>query len=184
MGLEEPSPVVGARARCNADGAGWQVGDEGVQLAPAAAAAEYRGLCACSLCSQEAHAFRLGIGCFVRVACRDAQTDSGLDAVDRVDVECRSVNRLVAYPSKSDGEVQVCCSCLRAGRAAITKDTEFSMVSWGQAEIGVTQGVPGLKTHWFPLVHNADRWYGAVIPLPECGLGVLTTVVRRTKMLS
>jgi hypothetical protein len=32
MGLEEPSPVVGARARCNADGAGRQAGDEGVQL--------------------------------------------------------------------------------------------------------------------------------------------------------
>lgn len=55
---------------------------------------------------------------------------------------------------------------LRAGRGAITKSTEFGMVSWEQAFQGVTHGMPGLETSEFErvLVDAEEDWYGVRVP--------------------
>lgn len=133
--------------------------------APVEDASEYAGVGTCSFCSAEAHSFRLGIGCYVRVRCISCDMENWLDADDRVGISCRSCARSVEFPFAGDDEVRICYRCLRLGRAAITKDTEFGMVSWEQGLSGVTHGVPGLKTDKFPLVDNGDGWYGAVIPV-------------------
>jgi hypothetical protein len=58
-------------------------------------------------------------------------------------------------------QIVACYSCLRQGRAAITKDTELGMVSWEQAFEGVTHGIPGLAHPDFELVPKENDWVGA-----------------------
>jgi uncharacterized protein CbrC (UPF0167 family) len=132
--------------------------------APVEDAAEYAGIGKCSFCSAEAHNFRLGIGCFVLVACPNCGAETGLDADDQVGASCRSCGQAIEFPLMEGEEVRICYSCLRSGRAAIAKDTEFGAVSWEQALSGVTHGVPGLNTDKFPVVEVGDGWFGAVIP--------------------
>ena len=62
--------------------------------------------------------------------------------------------------------IYVCYACLRAGKGAMTKDTEFGMVSWEQASQGITHGIPGLKTNDFELVliDPDEEWYGVRMP--------------------
>jgi uncharacterized protein CbrC (UPF0167 family) len=132
--------------------------------APAEDASDYVGVATCSFCSAQTHSFSLGIGCYVQVRCTTCGVENWLDADDRANGLCRSCARPVEFPFLGDGEVLVCYGCLRSGRAAMTKDTEFGMVSWEQALSGVTHGVPGLKTDKFPVVDNGNGWYGAVIP--------------------
>lgn len=126
-------------------------------------AAEYGGIFRCSLCSTEGHCFLLGIGSYLVVHCDSCGEVNFLDADDRDDSSCRSCGRAVLFPVGDESPIHVCYSCLRAGRAAITKDTEFGMVSWEQAVAGVTHGVPGLRTEQFPLVDTGDGWLGAVV---------------------
>ena len=58
-----------------------------------------------------------------------------------------------------------CYACLRAGRAALTKDTELGMISSEEALAGVTLGVPGLDHPDFELVPQPDSdWIGARLP--------------------
>jgi len=73
----------------------------------------------------------------------------------------------VPFPDLPEGEeIQVCYDCLRAGRGAMTKDTELGMVSWQQAAEGVTGGVPELETTGFERVRldPEEEWYGARVP--------------------
>lgn len=81
---------------------------------------------------------------------------------------CRSCRHEIAFPEqlKAKKNIYVCYACLRAGKAALTKSTEFGLVSWKQAAQGVTNGVPGLKTNDFELVpiDPDEEWYGVRMP--------------------
>src|SRR5690606_12048627 len=123
---------------------------------------EYCGIGKCSLCGSEGqHCFQLGIGCAVMLACPSCGTVNGLDADDREDISCRQCQAVVPFPDIDDDEIKVCYACLRAGKAAITKDTELGMVSWEQAFEGVTHGRPGLDRPDFETVSTDDDWAGA-----------------------
>jgi uncharacterized protein CbrC (UPF0167 family) len=132
---------------------------------PADQAGEYCGLSACSLCrTRRQHCFRLGIGCAVMLHCPKCGTLNGLDANNREDGPCRQCQAAVPFPAIRDGEIKACYSCLRSGKAAITKDTELGMVSWEQAFEGVTHGIPGLDRSDFEMVPKEDDWVGARLP--------------------
>ncbi|WP_010586450.1 CbrC family protein [Schlesneria paludicola] len=98
--------------------------------------------------------------------CSACGVENGLDADDRVDVACRSCKAIISFPESTADDIFICYSCLRAGKGALTQDTEFGMVSWDEAFEGVTHGVPGLKTLEFELVpsNSTDEWYGVRIP--------------------
>ena len=128
-------------------------------------ASEYCGVNTCSLCDRkQQHCFRLGIGCAVMFDCPSCGTANGLDADDREDGSCRRCLAAVPFPSIDDEEIKACYSCLRSGRAAITKDTELGMVSWEQAFEGVTHGVPGLDRSDFEMDRKEDDWVGVRLP--------------------
>jgi uncharacterized protein CbrC (UPF0167 family) len=137
--------------------------------APTSESSDYVGLSTCGLCDARArHCFRLDIGCRVVRPCPACGMDNGLDAHDRKDSPCRSCGSAVPFPDslKQLKDLHICHACLRAGRGAITKDTEFGMVSWDQAVQGVTHGMPGLETAEFErvLIDPDDDWYGVRVP--------------------
>jgi uncharacterized protein CbrC (UPF0167 family) len=96
--------------------------------------------------------------------CPSGGTANGLDADDREDGACRQCQATGPFPTIEDDEIRACYSCLRSGKAAITKDTELGMVSWEQAFEGVTNGVPGLDHPDFEMVPKDDDWVGARLP--------------------
>ena len=133
--------------------------------APVEDAAEYNGMGTCSLCGRAGqHCFTLEIGCAVVALCPACGTENYLDADDRVDEPCRSCRRKVPFPDFGGEEIQACYDCLRAGKAAITKDTELGMISWEQALEGITNGKPGLKGADFELVPTETDWVRARVP--------------------
>src|SRR5579885_3919248 len=81
---------------------------------------------------------------------------------------CRACGSAVPFPASLEKvkDIRICYDCLRAGRGAITKSTEFGMVSWEQAFRGVTHGLPGLETTEFErvLIDPEDDWYGVRVP--------------------
>jgi uncharacterized protein CbrC (UPF0167 family) len=137
--------------------------------APTSEASAYVGLSSCRLCDgRDRHCFVLDIGCAVVRPCPACGVDNGLAAHDREATPCRSCGSTVPFPEslKHKKTLHVCYTCLRAGKGAITKDTEFGMVSWAQAFEGVTHGLPGLRTNEFELVPVApeEDWYGVRVP--------------------
>ena len=93
---------------------------------------------------------------------------NGLSAGDRAATPCRSCGSTVPFPDKLKNRKQllVCYDCLRGGKAAMTKSTEFGMVSWEGAVQGFTHGVPGLRTDLFEVVPmDPDQdWYAVRVP--------------------
>ena len=132
---------------------------------PSDQATEYCGLATCSLCGKKRqHCFGLGIGCAVMSECPSCGVTNGLDADNREDCACRQCKIIVSFPDLGDDEIKACYVCLRAGKAAISKDTELGMISWEQAFEGVTHGVPGLNRSDFEMVPKEDDWVGARLP--------------------
>lgn len=132
--------------------------------APVVDASNFIGADHCSLCDSGAAAcFELDVGCTVMQECATCRIVNGLEVSDAASVNCRACEDLVVFPELPD-EIVVCHTCLRDGRAAITKDTELGMVSWEQAFEGVTHGVPGLTHPDFELVPRGDDWVGARVP--------------------
>jgi uncharacterized protein CbrC (UPF0167 family) len=132
--------------------------------APAEDASEFAGAGECSLCGRHADVrFTLGIGCGVMRECPACGVVSGLDAQDAEAVECRACKRSIPFPDLPD-EIACCYSCLREGRAALTKDTELGMVSWEQAFEGLTHGLPGLSAADFELVSTESDWVRVRLP--------------------
>jgi uncharacterized protein CbrC (UPF0167 family) len=132
---------------------------------PSEQASEYCGIAACSLCSKKGqHCFQLGIGCAIVLKCPSCGTTNGLDTSDYEDSHCRHCHATIPFPELGGNEIKVCYSCLRNGKAAITKDTVLGMISWEQAFEGVTHGVPGLNRNDFEMVPKEDDWVGARLP--------------------
>jgi uncharacterized protein CbrC (UPF0167 family) len=125
---------------------------------------DYGGVGACSLCRKKGHYFTLGIGCAILTDCPACGTQNGLRADDRADRACRNCAAIIPFPPISGAQVKICYECLRAGRGAITKDTELGMISWDQAFEGVTHGIPGLNRDDFEMVPREDGWFGARLP--------------------
>jgi uncharacterized protein CbrC (UPF0167 family) len=129
---------------------------------------DYAGKGRCCVCqASNVHTFGLGIGTALMVACPKCATINGLDVPDQDEVACRNCDAAISFPSNAAiDEPKVCYSCLRSGHAAITKDTEFGMVSWDQAFSGVTNGRPGLKQDQFEpvVVDQEDDWIGVKLP--------------------
>lgn len=140
--------------------------------APVAASddSDYAGTGSCCICGAKgAHCFQLGIGTAVMLPCPACNAMNGLDVDDKRNVECRSCGGPISYPSQvaAKREPKACYNCLRGGRAALTKDTEFGMVSWEQAFAGVSGGVPGLEQDLFeqvPVDDDDDEWFGVRLP--------------------
>ena len=61
-----------------------------------------------------------------------AHGGTGLAVDDRQNALCRECKAEIAFP-KAPENLTACYACLRAGRAALTKDTELGMISWKQA---------------------------------------------------
>lgn len=116
----------------------------------AAENSDYLGLSTCFLCSvSNRHCFCLSGS--VIVPCPCCQTPTGLSSYDRTDELCRNCATPVSFPAlpdvsceTTDDELCVCYQCLRVGRAAFTKDTEYGMVTWEHDVQSQTHGVPGL----------------------------------------
>jgi uncharacterized protein CbrC (UPF0167 family) len=129
---------------------------------------DYAGKGTCCVCGANAHCFHLGIGAAFVIPCPSCGAQNGVDVDDKADAECRACGATVPYPPNvaTRKEPKVCYACLRAGKAAITKDTEFGMVSCNEAVTGVTNGVPGLRQDQFEsvVVDPEDDWVGARLP--------------------
>jgi uncharacterized protein CbrC (UPF0167 family) len=102
------------------------------------------------------------------LACPSCGTVNGLDVRNKATVACRSCSNSIEFPAgvAAKKEPKTCFTCLRSGNAALTKDTEFGMVSWDQAFSGVTNGVPGLHQDQFEsvVIDAADDWIGVRLP--------------------
>lgn len=129
---------------------------------------EYSGIFPCRLCRRPGHAFRLGIGDDLIVECAACGEKSGLDADDREDGTCPRCGAVVPFPVAADTkELKVCHGCFRAGRAALTKNTELGMIRWQDAVRGVTHGAPGLdRDHpeYDIVPTDEEDWFAARLP--------------------
>jgi hypothetical protein len=146
-----------------------QVHPEAPVEAPTTEASDYAGIATCRLCDgKDRHCFDLGIGDALIIRCPVCGVENGLSAHDRKDVACRYCSSAFPFPEslKAQNQLLVCYECLRAGKAAMTKDAEFGMVSWDQAFEGVTHGIPRLRTDQFEIVpiDPDEDWYGVRVP--------------------
>lgn len=133
--------------------------------APASDAVDFVPNAQCSLCGNvHAVCFELGIGSDVIVKCSSCGEENGLDADDRCDGNCRACEEGIAFPPVPEDRILCCYSCLREGKAAITKDTEFGMISFEQAVEGLTHGVPGLTSDDFEIVSTKSDWNRVRLP--------------------
>jgi hypothetical protein len=133
--------------------------------APVSDAADYEGRGRCSLCHKEGvHCFQLGIGANVVVRCPGCAAEVVLDADSRSGGACQACKSQLEFPELGPSAILACYSCLRAGRASLTKDTELGMIRHEDAVRGVTFGAPGLDRPGFDLVPLSDGWVGARLP--------------------
>jgi len=130
--------------------------------APASNAEDYCGPATCSICGQQASVcFRLGIGCALIVPCPSCRTENGLDAFEGKPQACRDCKSVITFPLPRRARAITCYACLRAGRAAMTKDTVLGMISWDQAFEGLTHGRPRLSRPDFEMVPTESDWVRA-----------------------
>lgn len=134
--------------------------------APATEASDYAGIATCRLCGgRDQHCFEVD---HLILPCLACGVEVGLVPADRADAPCRSCRSPVPFPEslKTKKQILVCYDCLRAGRGAMTKSTEFGTVTWQQAFEGVTLGAPGLQADQFEIVpiDLDEDWYGVRVP--------------------
>lgn len=119
----------------------------------------------CSLCGGTHPAcFELSIGSAVVLKCTSCGKENGLDADDRCDGNCHACGSGVTFPPIPEERILCCYPCLRAGRAAITKDTVFGMISFDQVVEGLTHGIPGLRQSDFETVKTDSGWNRVRLP--------------------
>lgn len=134
--------------------------------APVSNASHYHGIATCSLCGTSGrHCFSCGISAYVDVVCPRCQSDNvcqGCDVAEGACATCGAAFKLALGPH--DWPL-ACYDCLRAGRATLTKDSEFGMISRTEALSGRTHGVPGLATTMFETVPTGDEdWVAVLVP--------------------
>jgi hypothetical protein len=135
--------------------------------APVSDAVDYEGRARCSLCREDGvHCFRLGIGADIVVHCPGCAAETALDADSRSGEACQTCGRHLEFPDFGCSTPLACYACLRAGRAALTKDTELGMIRHEDAMRGITHDIPGLDRPDFDLVPLSDGWVGARLPTP------------------
>lgn len=134
--------------------------------APTTEASTYEGLATCRLCvEKDRHCFEIND---LILPCPACGVEKGLSASDRGSESCESCGASVLFPEplKAKKQLLVCYQCLRAGKAAIIKSTEFGLVACEHAVKSETGGVPGLETQQFErvLINPDEDWYGARVP--------------------
>jgi uncharacterized protein CbrC (UPF0167 family) len=131
--------------------------------------AEYAGSGFCALCGTATDSrLALGIGADVIYRCTmcEQQFAVAAEGHDQRAKTCPHCHMVVDGYRLGD-DPAICYPCLRLGRAALTKDTEFGMVRWSDAAQGRTHGVPGLtRTHpgFSSSEPNPDGWVAVNIP--------------------
>jgi len=111
---------------------------------------------------------RLGTGTDVIHTCGSCKREFAvpIDEHEGVSVKCPGCAAATPIGPLGD-EPATCAPCLRHGRAAFTKDTEYGMVRWEDAIRGVTHGVPGLRAAGpgFALADpDSEGWVGVMFP--------------------
>ncbi|MBN1917031.1 MAG: CbrC family protein [Verrucomicrobia bacterium] len=107
----------------------------------------------CSICLYlPKPTLRLGAGAGVVVRCRACGTTHALDADVQEHTPCRACGHTVKFPRLEElwdfigptrkQTVVTCFDCLRRGRTAITKLTEYGVVTWESAIEGLIDWVP------------------------------------------
>jgi hypothetical protein len=107
----------------------------------------------CSICLYlPKPCFKLGAGAGVVVRCRWCGTTHALDADLQDNAVCRVCGHVVKFPrleelwdfigKKRKQTVITCCDCLRTGRAAVNKLTEYGIVTWESALEGLIDWMP------------------------------------------
>src|SRR5262249_20371074 len=125
------------------------------------ASADYAGSGICALCATATDGrLALGIGADVIYRCTRCEEQFAVEAEehDRRAKTCPHCGMVVDGYRLGD-DPAICYPCLRAGRAALTKDTEFGMVRWSDAVQGRTHGVPELT--------RTDPGFSLAEPDPE-----------------
>lgn len=135
--------------------------------APTTEASYYVGIAACNLCGAEGrHCFGLGGGDELSLPCPACGVENC--SFKGGPKDCRECGATVPFPevSRDENRPLACYDCVRAGKTAMTKMTEFGMVSWDQAVEGVTHGESGLRTDQFEVVpiDPDEDWYGVRVP--------------------
>ena len=137
--------------------------------APIETASSFVGVETCSVCHTSVqYCFRLGIGDDVIVVCTSCGRENVLDADDRESGICEGCSTVLDFPLDSESELYVCYNCLRAGKVALTIDTELGMIRWEDAQRGVTHGLPSFNDTTYELSRlNSDGWVGVRLPKEE-----------------
>lgn len=116
---------------------------------------DYAGLGTCCLCrTANAPCFHLGIPADLILPCPSCGQSNSLDVHDKRSGVCRDCRAEILFPPEvaAKKEPKICFTCLRAGKAAISKDTELGMVDAESLVTGLTNGVPGLEQAEFESV--------------------------------
>jgi uncharacterized protein CbrC (UPF0167 family) len=134
--------------------------------ASANATSNYVGLAYCRLCNaRDQHCFAVGE---LILPCPICGAENGFNTHTRQGVSCRSCACRIAFPEffTNFKNLYLCYNCLRAGKGAMTKDTEFGAVTSKQAFQGLTHGGPGVRSSDFELVlvDGAEDWYAVRVP--------------------
>lgn len=135
--------------------------------APASEATNYVGVGVCRLCeANDRPCLDLKDDDLIR-SCPSCGAVNGLVASGRpIETFCRACEAPVSFPEQSDDDSPflVCAECLRAGRMAIAKETEFGFVDWEEAVEGLTRHLPEPpESDQFEVVPIRDS-FGARIP--------------------
>lgn len=130
---------------------------------------DYEGVATCCVCgTANVHCFRLGIPADLILPCPSCGADNGVDVHDKAAANCRNCGVSIPYPPgiATKKEPKICYDCLRAGKAAISKSTEFGTVSCNEAFSGVTGGIPGLRQDQFEnvVLDPDEEWVGVRLP--------------------
>ena len=122
----------------------------------------------CSLCHKEGvHVFELGIGDSVVTHCPVCNSERALDAHSRAGRVCETCEDRLEFPDLGRSAVLTCYACLRAGRAAMTKDTELGMIRNTKTRCAGSLTVSlDLDRVDFELVPKGDGWVGVRLPPP------------------
>ena len=133
---------------------------------------DYAGLGTCCLCRvANSPSFHLGIGTELILKCPGCGASNTLDVHKKASGHCRECAAEIPFPENvaAKKEPKICFACLRAGKGAISKYTEYGMVSAESLATGLTNGVPGLQQTDFesvgPSEADDEEWVSVRLPM-------------------